>query len=129
MLIKRARDLIKKLIVKFSTAKLNVWLDDERPAPLGFLHYKTPEEVIEVLKTNRVQVISLDHDLGLEPDSRNGYMVARWIEEHAYLGELPRIECRIHSQNPAGRINMAAALKNADKFWTRRENLSSEEET
>ena len=39
---------------------------------------KTPEEAIELLKTDRVTHLSLDHDLGLS-DERTGYAVLLWI--------------------------------------------------
>lgn len=105
---------------------LKVWLDDERSAPSTFdVHVKTPEEAIDLLKTNRVEYISLDHDLGLEPDTRNGYMVAKFIEEAAYNGTLDPLSYNVHSANPTGRDRMIAALMQADKFWSsRRDNFT-----
>ena len=99
--------------------KISVWLDDLRERPGNFdVWVKTPEEAITLLKTNKVGHISLDHDLGLEPDNRNGYMVASWIEEHAYLGDLEPISYNCHSANPNGRARMMQALMNADKYWS-----------
>jgi hypothetical protein len=122
--IKQARTLIKKALDMLDKKKISVWLDDERPKPANFdIHVKTPEEAIDLLSQNIVEYISLDHDLGLEPDDRNGYMVASWIEEHAYLGDLVPLAWNCHSANPMGRARMTQALMNADKFWaSKREN-------
>lgn len=114
----KARALTKIALEMLDDKKIKVWLDDERPMPSTFdIHVKTPEEAIELLEKNIVEYISLDHDLGLEPDSRNGYMVAKWIEEHAYFGDLVPLAWNCHTANSAGRDNMTAALMNADRFW------------
>jgi hypothetical protein len=44
---------------------VRVWLDDVRKAPEGWVHVKTPEEAIDLLRSGEVEEISLDHDLGL----------------------------------------------------------------
>lgn len=41
-----------------------MWLDDVRPAPVGWFHVKTVEEAIDFVKNNDVDQMSLDHDLG-----------------------------------------------------------------
>jgi len=99
-----------------------VWLDDVREKPNNFDFWaKTPEEAIQLLETGIVAFISLDHDLGLENnlfgEERSGYTVAKWIEQKAYEGKLPKLSWSIHSANPVGRNRMEHALKNADKFW------------
>lgn len=49
---------------------MRVWLDDERPMPLGFdVHVKTADEAIKLLANGQVKVISLDHDLGENEDT------------------------------------------------------------
>jgi len=107
-----------------SSKQIKVFLDDDKEALerrklfQGYdVWVTTPEEAIDLLKKGNVSHISLDHDLGLEPEDRNGYMVAKFIEEAAYNGELARLEWRLHTANPRGRQNMFAALTNADRFW------------
>lgn len=96
---------------------MRVWLDDERKMPEGFdLHVRTATEAIDVLKTGKVQLISLDHDLG-PPEAGTGYDVAAWIEEAAFSKQIPRLEWRIHSANPVGRERMLAALVGANRWW------------
>jgi hypothetical protein len=94
---------------------VKVWLDDVREAPEGWAHVKTPEEAIELLRSRRVEEISLDHDLGLTtPESeRTGYDVLAWLEEAVAMGTweyaVPAIH--IHSANPVGRQRMEQAIK------------------
>jgi hypothetical protein len=96
-----------------------LWLDDVRPMPPQYTHLaKTAAQAIEVLKTRQVCKISLDHDLG--EGNGTGYDVAKWIEEHAFLGDLPRITgLRVHTDNPVGRQNINAALRRAYSFWNK----------
>ena len=100
-------------------AALHVWLDDLRPIRPGYNALaKTADEAIKLLKTGRVQSISLDHDLG-PPEAGTGYDVAQWIEKAAYQGKINRLEWNIHSANPVGVSNMRQALLSADRFWNR----------
>ena len=45
---------------------MRVWLDDAPAAPEGWVHVRTPEEAIDLLRAGAVEEISLDHDLGLD---------------------------------------------------------------
>lgn len=96
---------------------MQVFLDDERAPPHGWIHVKTPEEAIELLKTNNVDMISLDHDLGLEPDTRNGYQVVLYIEEAADNGTLNPLEWNVHTANASVRQKMIQGLENATRSW------------
>jgi hypothetical protein len=93
---------------------VRVFLDDVRPAPEGWVRVSTPEEVIELLRSARVEALSLDFDLGFrgEEEQRTGELVLKWIEERVFLGEvafeLPQIT--IHSSNPVGRQRLQRAL-------------------
>ncbi len=99
---------------------LKIYLDDIRIEPENFdIRVETGEELIRILKTEKVDFLSLDHDLG---EGMTGYDVALFIEEAAYNDSLSRIEWAIHSANPVGRWNIMLAMKNADKFWTLAEN-------
>ena len=101
---------------------LTVWLDDVRPMPKDFdVHVKNAHDAIEILKKNRVRLISLDHDLG--EDAQTGYDVAKFIEKQAYeysidnKNGLKPIEIRVHSSNPAGVKNILMCIENAYDFW------------
>jgi len=106
-----------------SEPSLRVWLDDHVPMPADFdVHVKTAREAIDLLQSGVVAFISLDRDLG-EPESKNGTgaQVANWIERSAFDGTLDRIDADVHSRNTPDAIQMAIALKNANRFWDERE--------
>lgn len=81
---------------------MKLWLDDERPAPDGtWALVRTSDQAIEFLTacTERLEEISLDHDLGGEDTSMR---VLDWMVEHNVW---PR-ELGIHTANPPARENM-----------------------
>lgn len=86
---------------------MNVYLDDERKTPDGFVRTYSPKETIEILKENQVELLSLDHDLGDDEGIGTGYDVLVWLEEEVFTEKyfkrglnVPYIE--IHSMNPVG---------------------------
>jgi len=92
---------------------MKVFLDDERDTPEGWTRVKTPEEAIELLKTDRVTHLSLDHDLGLS-DDRTGYAVLLWIEKQCEeVGFLPP-HITIHSANAGAWTRMDAAVESIE---------------
>ena len=104
---------------------MKVWLDDVRSAPDGWLHVKTPGEVIEHLRAGDVEELSLDHDLGLvTPEGKEwtGYDVLAWIEEQVATSDSPPAVPRIsiHSANSVGRDRMERALESIRRFETAR---------
>ena len=99
---------------------MKVWLDDERPAPDGWIACRWPGEVIALLQAGGVEALSLDHDLG--DDARGtGYDVVVWLEEAVLLrGFVPPLRLEIHSANPAGCARMAAGLLRVQEAAARR---------
>ena len=94
---------------------LKVWLDDFREAPPGWVHVRSPDEAIALLRSGAVEEISLDHDLGLfTPEGREwtGYAVLEWLEREVALGTatFPLPLMAIHSANPVGRRRMQRAI-------------------
>ena len=89
---------------------MKIYLDDERQTPEGWTRCFWPNEVIELLKNNKVTHVSLDHDLG--DDKRGtGYDVLKWIEEQAHTddGYYPPM-MYVHSANPAAKKRMQEAI-------------------
>lgn len=83
----------------------DLFLDDQRKCPRGFILARNYDECIAMLsKYNNVDVLSLDHDLGQNVPT--GYDVAKWIVRY---NRWPR-EIRLHSSNPIGRLNMYRLL-------------------
>ena len=96
---------------------VRLWVDDQREPPSGFnAHAKTYEQAINCLKTGKVVVISLDHDLSEE---KSGYDIASWIEDQAFFGDddIPPLEWSVHSTDSFGRSRIIKALQNADMLW------------
>jgi hypothetical protein len=84
---------------------MKVYLDDLRPAPAGWVRAYWPDEVIELLQTGSVEVLSLDHDLG-DDERGTGYDVIRWIEEAVALHGFEPPVIRVHSANPVAAKRM-----------------------
>jgi len=84
---------------------INVYLDDFRPCPNGFVLAKNVEECLELLASYQVNILSLDHDLGVgEP---NGYDLVQRMVEHGYYAN----EIYLHSSSAIGRTNMYQLLE------------------
>ena len=110
---------------------MKLWLDDERDPKQRNIQSqfgsegdevwaKTAAVAINHLKQGTFTFISLDHDLG-PASAGTGMDVAKWIEEQAYHGTLPRLAWSVHSMNAVGRKNMTKALSNADKYWNEKD--------
>jgi hypothetical protein len=91
---------------------MKVYLDDCRATPNGWTRTYTPKQTIELLKSHRVDALSLDHDLGDDEGIGTGYSVLLWMEKHVvYYGYIPPSSISIHSSNPSARSKMLAAIE------------------
>ena len=88
---------------------MNVYLDDERESPAGWLRAYWQEEVITLLKSGKVKQLSLDHDLGSDAKG-TGYDVLLWIERAVFIDGFVPPTIAIHSANSSARIKMARAI-------------------
>jgi len=118
---------------KISQTGISVWLDDNRDpsdpkiqslfgAKGDEVWAKTADEAIHYLKQGNVKFISFDHDLdnrGLLPGEKekNGALVARWIEEQAFYGNIDPIGWNVHSRNNVGSQEIVSAMTKAEEFW------------
>ena len=96
---------------------MKIWLDDNRPAPDGWIWVKTAGDAVGYLAMGTVTDISLDNDLGDINVVGDGYMVAQYIEEQAYIGGLPPLNIIVHTQNPVQGAKMIVAMRNAIRYW------------
>lgn len=83
---------------------MNVFLDDVRACPKGFRLARTAEQCMKLLETCKIEVLSLDHDLGYQKPT--GYDVAKFMVRNKLFA--PKII--IHSANPIGSIRMFLLL-------------------
>ena len=123
---------------------VDLWLDDMRPAPIGWIWVKTVEEAKPYLLDIGVRMASLDHDLGACSDCLKGRSPEQWLEETNYTamphcdhfgtgyqlvcwmeetGNWPQQKPTVHSRNPAGRFKMQQAI---EREWSRRSSAAEE---
>ena len=93
---------------------INLYLDDTRKCPENFILAKTFEEAIFILENYKVNILSLDHDLGLDKNGnlrKTGYDLVKYICENNILVN----EIYLHTANPIGRENMYHTLLSAQR--------------
>lgn len=83
---------------------MNIYLDDMRPCPAGFVPAKTAEECVLLLEAGEVDILSLDYDLGWNQPT-GIKVVERMVEKGLY----PR-RVYLHTSSPAGRMQMYGLL-------------------
>lgn len=86
---------------------INVYLDDMRPCPPGFVAARSAEECLTLLAEFEVNLLSLDFELGY--GQPNGLSVVHGL---IVSGKYPR-EIFVHSSSLAGRAQMVHELKSA----------------
>ncbi|KKL92173.1 hypothetical protein LCGC14_1887340 [marine sediment metagenome] len=92
---------------------MKIFLDDIREAPEGWTRVHTYEEAIEGLKTGKVEQISLDNDLGTE---KEGYDVAKWIEQQTFETNFRPPKIWVHSANPVAINNILRASEAIERM-------------
>jgi len=87
---------------------INVYLDDLRDCPDGFVLARTFEEAVILFKENEVNILTLDHDLGENNgiELKNGYDFVKYFCENG----LKANKIYHHTDNPVGRVNMYETL-------------------
>ena len=103
---------------------MRLWLDDVRPAPVGWEWVTNIADAKRLLETGQVEQASLDHDLGAcetclnaTPDWRGvmphcshigtGYDLCLWMAEHNIW---PKQRPVVHSMNTDGRDRMRGVI-------------------
>ena len=102
---------------------MKLWLDDERPAPDGWVRVSSVLEALQILGARTdIEEISLDHDLAefdpLEGTEATGYTLLCTLEQWAEAGDVDHIPAviQVHSPNPVGRMNMKAAIQSIESY-------------
>lgn len=88
---------------------INIYLDDIRDCPKGFILAKDIDKAIDLMRNNKVNIISLDHDLGVNSKGEllpTGYDLVKYICEHGIRFN----KIYIHTDNPVGRDSMYQTL-------------------
>ncbi|RKP56920.1 cell division protein FtsJ [Cohnella endophytica] len=87
---------------------INVFLDDIRPCPRGFVVARSAEECLLLMSASAVRVLSLDYELGY--GQPNGLAVVQGI---IASGNYPK-EVYVHSSSLMGREYMVRELRAAN---------------
>lgn len=94
--------------------KMNIYLDDLRDCPEGFILAKNIEELKKLFEENEVDTISLDHDLGTDANGNllpTGYDFVKFFCEYGLFCE----KIYLHTDNTVGKENMHAVLQASQK--------------
>ncbi|KWH44382.1 cyclic-phosphate processing receiver domain-containing protein [Burkholderia stagnalis] len=94
---------------------MKVFLDDVRETPTGWVRAYWPSEVIAMLKTDQVEELSLDHDLGND-EIGTGYDVICWIEEAIVMFGFNPPKIFVHSANSSAKAKMIAGVKSIERL-------------
>lgn len=102
---------------------MKIWVDDVRPAPIGYFWCRSVNETKEVI-TNcehmhrvsggkccyRIELIDLDHDAGdFAKDGGDFIKLLDWLAETNRLYPV-----KLHTMNPVGRVNMQRMI---NRYW------------
>ena len=97
------------------TGGINLWIDDIRPAPEGFIWLKSVKEAIDFIWAYNathtwgdgfINIVSLDHDAGDYASDGGDYIkILDWIEQHKNSINIPR-HFHLHTMNTVGYVNM-----------------------
>lgn len=96
------------------TNKINLYVDDLRDCPEGFVVARTYYEAIHILESNSIGILTLDHDLGEDVNGNelpNGYDLVKYFCEHGLRAD----KICLHTDNPVGRKNMYETLLAAQR--------------
>ena len=104
---------------------MKLWVDDVRPAPMGYIWTKSVDGAIEHIKNHelmfkvsggkefyKITLIDIDHDAGDFACYGGDYIkLLDWLEENGR-----NYPIRIHSMNPVGVANMRRIIER--NGWT-----------
>ncbi|HLV50533.1 MAG TPA: cyclic-phosphate processing receiver domain-containing protein [Flavobacterium sp.] len=91
----------------------NLYLDDLRSVPQGFIGVRSYAEFVTYIETNGLpDFISFDHDLGLQ---ESGFDCAKWLVNYCLDHKVKLPDFTVHSQNPVGKKNIESLLNNLKK--------------
>jgi hypothetical protein len=84
---------------------INVYMDDLRPCPKGFVLTRSVNRCKKILSSKRIHTLSLDHDMGFGKPT--GFDLVKYMVKHKLFAK----KIIIHSANPFGRYRMVQLLK------------------
>lgn len=101
---------------------INLYVDDLRDCPDGYEIARTVEEALYYINLYNINILSLDHDLGIDDKGvllKNGYDLVKIICEKGIRVN----KIYLHTDNPVGRDNMYYLLIGAIKHGVLNSNV------
>lgn len=97
---------------------MKLFVDDLRVAPEGWVLARTITEAIRMLATQKVEEISLDHDIAYQNErgeftgkcSQENYTPVAWFIREMEIKDRPTL-VHLHTANPDGARNIESILK------------------
>lgn len=92
--------------------EINLYVDDLRDCPDGFVIARTVDQAKYYFERFDVKILSLDHDLGVDEEGNliaTGYDLVKYICKEGLKVE----KVYLHTDNPVGRDNMYYTLLGA----------------
>ena len=91
---------------------INLYVDDIRKCPENFIIARTYSDAIRLLNIYEINILSLDHDLGIIDDvEMTGYDIVKYICNN----NIKINKIYIHTDNVVGRQNMYETLLGAQR--------------
>ncbi len=94
---------------------VKIWLDDERAAPSGYIHFHSVNETIDFIKNSGYTniLMDLDHDLGeYSYDGGDAIKLVYWLIENGYNENANyTFNFNLHTMNPVGMENMKSMIE------------------
>lgn len=93
---------------------INLYVDDLRDCPIGYIIARNIEDAKYYLKNFKIDILSLDHDMGINSDGillPSGYDLVKYICENGLRAN----KIHIHTSNSVGRENMYHTLISAQR--------------
>lgn len=102
----------------FYVFPVNVYLDDERRPPRNWFIVDNIIDMKNILlHCDCVEMISLDHDLGIENETGTGYDILLFVEQLVYDGRMTNVpKILIHTANTSARPKMEQAVASIEKI-------------
>lgn len=103
---------------------VNIFVDDIRETPAGFIHFYTVNDCVGYLRRMYKAGVStfyldLDHDAGDYFDQGGDYInILRYLEDMRRMGHLRHMKIKVHfhTGNTVGLLNMRAII-NSNRDW------------
>ncbi len=106
---------------------LNVFMDDQKKAPEGWVLVRDIPTVIRWLEKGLIHNLSLDHDMGGGTDALGKEINGEWLMKYiANRNIWPNGEINVHSENISGAKIMRGYIADKEKWQQMHREMAEE---